>query len=289
MTARPRDDSARSLLVLAAAAFAAFLVVYLVAVQTEFGRTLDEAALAGGRAAPELAQDAADRLLRLVSIGSLAAAIAFLTGLAWLRRRPGLVLIPLAVIGLSLLATELFKLAILPRPDHVGGGSLFDNTYPSGHTTVAISIGLAALLIAPKPLRPAVAFLATGLAATTGIFVVTADWHRPSDPIGSYLLTVSVAALCAATIRARVEEPAVTAEPEKRRSADRLELTALLSGLAIFVGAGVVASLRYGADVDWNRFNLSFLLAAATIAIVAGFAVAGLLRALTSPRTPRSR
>jgi hypothetical protein len=122
------------------------------------------------------------------------------------------------------------------------------------------------------------------LAAAAGVFVVTAEWHRPSDPIGSYLLTLAVTAGWLA-FRKRGPETEPAADPEQARAgAVRLEIGALLAGLALFAGSGLIASLRYGAEVDWNRFNLGFLLAGAAIVIAAGLTVAALLRAL-SPRT----
>jgi hypothetical protein len=274
------------LFALAAAAFVAFLVVYLLAVQTELGQRADEAALTGGRVAPETAQGAADRLLRVVSIGSLAAAVLVLSGLAWLRRRPGLLLVPAVVVGASLIATELFKHVLLTRPPLAPDPHRMGNSYPSGHTTVAASIGMAAVLIAPARARAAVAFAAAILAAAAGAFVVTADWHRPSDPIGSYLLTLAVAAACMALLRAwrpafatRAHElPPTRAGPV---AAARLELAALLAGLAVFVGSGAIAALRYGAEIDWNRFHAAYLLSAALIVAVAGLCVAALLRALS--------
>jgi hypothetical protein len=274
------------LLVLAAIAFGAFVLVYLLAVQTELGQRSDDAALTGTGVVPERAQGAADKLLRVVSVGSLLAATAVLSVLAWLRRRPGLLLIPAAVIGISLLATELFKYVIFTRPDLGLDPYLIDNTYPSGHTTVAVSIGLAGVLVAPSHLRPTVALAAFALAAAAGVFVVTADWHRPSDPIGSYLLTLAVAATCMAYLRGRA--PAAVTGVHRRAgslgsgSALRLELVALLSGAGLFVGSLVIASLRYGAEVDWNRFHAAFLLAAAVIVVFAGLVVAALLRGLGS-------
>ena len=281
-TANPRWASARNLLLLSAAALVAFLVVYLLAVQTELGQRADEAALTGSQQAPERAQDAADKLLKVVSIGSLLAATAFLSALAWLRRRPGLLLIPAAVIGLSLIATEAFKLVIFERPDLVVDPGLVGNSYPSGHTTVAVAIGLAAVLIAPPRLRTPVAFGAASVAALAGVFVVTADWHRPSDPIGSYLLTLSVAAACMAALRLWLPARATRSHglPQARADAARLELTAMFAGAALFVGALILASLRYGAEVDWNRFHAAFLLGSAVTVVTAGVVTAALLRAL---------
>lgn len=281
------------LLLLAAAALAAFVILYLLAVQTGLGQRADEAALTGGRSTPDAARDAADQLLRIVSVGSLTAAITVLSGLAILRRRPGLLLIPLAVVGLSLIATEAMKLVVLQRPDLIIDPKLVDNTYPSGHTTVAISLGLAAVLISPTRLRPLVGFAAAGLAAAAGVFVVTADWHRPSDPIGSFLLTLAVAAACAAALRLRKPsrglnpDTAISAAASARTGAARLEVAALLAGMAVFVAAGVIGSLKYGSEIDWNRLHAAYLFSSAAIVVAAGLTVAALMRAL-SPEPARA-
>src|SRR3954452_4920065 len=174
-------------------ALVAFFGIYGIAVQTEPGQHADEAALAGGHSAPERAQSGANRLLRFISVGSLSAAVIALGALAWLWRRPWLILLPAAVVGISLLASELFKLVILSRPD-VWPSSLDGNTYPSGHTTIAISLGLSAVLIAPERLRAAVAVVAPLFAGLVGILVVIDGWHRQSDSLVSYALCLAVAA-----------------------------------------------------------------------------------------------
>ena len=174
-------------LVAALVALAVFFGIYGLAVQTEVGQHADEAALIGLRSAPERAQSGASRLLRFISVGSLVAAVLALGALAWLWRRPWLIVLPAAIVGLSLLATEAFKLVIFQRPD-LWPSTLNGNSYPSGHTTIATSLGLSAVLIAPTRWRGWVAFAAALFAGGVGILVVTADWHRPSDPLGSYAL-----------------------------------------------------------------------------------------------------
>lgn len=281
----PTDPRARGLALVGVAAFACFLLVYALAVLTEPGQRVDEAALAGGRAVPAAAQDAADRLLRAISITSLLAATAALSALAWLRRRPELLLLPVLVVGASLALTELFKLVLLPRPALTADSILAGNTYPSGHTTVAASIGLAAVLIAPARIRLTVAFSAATVAAAAGVFVVTADWHRPSDPIGSYLITLAVAAACAAYALDHRRSPSVqAAEGPPGGGAHRVEIAAIAAAAGLLAGSILLASLRYGAEVDWNRLHAAYLLAAAAIVVFAGASVSALVRALSGAR-----
>ncbi len=275
----------RRLVGLSLLALVAFLAVYGLAVQTEIGQRADEAALSGGGEVPARAQQAADRMLRIVSIGTLVAAIAALSAAALLRGDPLMLLVPAAIVGLSLIATEAMKLWLLGRPDLVADPALIGNSYPSGHTTVFTSIGLAALVVAPPRLRGAAALLAWAMAAGAGVFVLTAEWHRPSDPIGSYLLTLAVTAAVLAVLDTKGRALIAPAAQDRPRTgptelARRVEWTAAAASVGLFVGAVAFATLRYGPEVDWNRANLAFLLASATIVITAGLTVGALLRAI---------
>ena len=286
----PIDPRVRRLLTVAGVALLSFAILYLLAIRTDLGQRADEAALTGSRDAPTSARDAAGHLLGVVSIGSLLAAVAVLSGLAYLRRRPGLLLVPVAVVGASVIAAEILKHFLLTRPGLVLDPAISGNSFPSGHTTVAVSIGLAAVLISPPRLRFAVGCGAAVLSAIAGVFVVTAEWHRPSDPIGSFLLSLAVASVAMATLT--VWRPALATRvheigPERDGGARRLELAAMLGGVAVFGGSLVLASLRYGPDVDWNRFHAAFLLSAAAIVVAAGVTVATLLRALEVRRPSR--
>ena len=278
-------------LAIALVALVAFFTIYGVAVRTQVGQRADEAALVGGHVAPQRAQSGASRLLRFVSVGSLGAAVIALGALAWLWRRPWLIALPAAVVGLSLLATELFKLVILTRPD-LWPSTLNGNSYPSGHTAIATSLGLSAVLIAPERLRGIVAIAAAIFAGGVGILVVTADWHRPSDPLGSFALCLAISAAVVAALDAW--EPAKTeatradgrAPPSATALARRLEGAAIVGGILLFVAAVLIAALRYGPDVAWNRPHAAFLASIAAILVAAGLTVGGLLRALSPATRP---
>jgi membrane-associated phospholipid phosphatase len=275
-------------LVAALVALAVFFGIYGLAVQTEVGQHADEAALIGGRSAPERAQSGASRLLRFISVGSLVAAVLALGALAWLWRRPWLIVLPAAIVGLSLLATEAFKLVIFQRPD-LWPSTLNGNSYPSGHTTIATSLGLSAVLIAPTRWRGWVAFAAALFAGGVGILVVTADWHRPSDPLGSYALCLAIAAGLVAVLQrwgprelaaGRVEG---RVPPSATVLARRLEVAAMAIGALLFIGAVLLAAVRYGPDVAWNKPHAAFLGAVVAILIAAGITVGAMLRTLPEP------
>jgi hypothetical protein len=63
-----------------------------------------------------------------------------------------------------------------------------------------------------------------------------------------------------------------------------LEAAAIATGALLFVGAVILAALRYGPEVVWNRPHAAFLGAVVAILIAAGITVAAMLRTLPEPR-----
>jgi hypothetical protein len=119
-----------------------------------------------------------------------------------------------------------------------------------------------------------------------GILVVTADWHRPSDPLGSYALTLAVVAAIVSLVFkwGRGEMASTTVEgrapPSATILARRLEAAAIVAGILLFAGAVLLAALRYGPEVAWNRPHAAFLGSIAAILVAAGITVSALLRIL---------
>ena len=90
---------------------------------------------------------------------------------------------------------------------------IFDNSYPSGHTTVGMSVAVAAMLVVPRRLLLPTALGAGLFGSAFGVAVVAAGWHRPSDAVGAFLVVIAVAAACAALSHAFPDR----AETEDRR------------------------------------------------------------------------
>jgi hypothetical protein len=270
----------RQLLLLAFVAALAVLVVYFIVVGTRWGQSLDERALLGRDVISDLRAAQADRFLRIVSGGTLAIATGLVAGVAFLRGRPRMALIAAASIGIAGLCTEVLKVVLLERPDLVAtslnGGQ---NSYPSGHTTVGMSVCIAAMLVVPARLRVPTAIAAGGIGAAFGIAVVAAGWHRPSDAIGAYLVCLSVGALAAVAIRFWPDP----AEEAPRREAFRgraglgaTELGLVALGLALVAVFGIAALSARG--VPLFDAGTGFLAASASL-VVASFACAGMLAA----------
>ncbi len=287
---RSAEGHARRLFVLAAAAIALFVLLWIFAVHTETGQRADNSAIRGGiRAVEQVPTPVVRRarlLLSIVSVGSLVLAISALTAVALLRRRPRLMIVPALVVGASVGVTEIVKHTIFTRPELLSDDLVAENTYPSGHTTIAISLGLACILIAPARLRLAAAIGATVLAGGMGVMVLVGAWHRPSDPLGSYALTVAIASAVAGVMIRRAPEIAALDETPRPVSATglrQIELAGLLVAAMIFFGSILIASLRFGAAVDWQLADAAFLVSCAAIVIAAAASVTGFVRVLSLP------
>jgi hypothetical protein len=256
------------------------VVVYFIAVGTRWGQSLDERALLGRDVISDLRSAQADRFLRIVSGGTLGIATALVAGVAFLRGRPRMALIAAASIGFAALCTEGLKLILLERPDLVAtslnGG---ENSYPSGHTTVGMSVCIAALLVVPARLRIPTALAAGGIGAAFGVAVIAAGWHRPSDAIGAYLVCLAVGAVAAVVIRlwpdrSQAEERQELARRREGMGAAELGLLAL--GLSLVAVFGIAALSARG--VPLFSAGTGFLAASGSL-VVASFVCAGLLAA----------
>lgn len=235
-----------------------------------WGQRLDEHAFAGHDfLASRSAQ--ADAFLQVVSVGTLLLATLLIAGLAFARRRPRLAILAATSIVLSLICTELLKLVILDRPPLIAETLIVENSYPSGHTTVGMSVAVAAMLVAPRRALIGVAIGAGLVGASFGVAVVAAGWHRPSDAIGAFLVVLSVAAACAAVAQ-RYPDRADLARDALLERVPEIRLGPVQLGAAALVlcGLGLTALAALSLEgIPWTSTSAGFLLSA--LAIV-GFA-----------------
>lgn len=190
-----------SVAALAAAGVLGLAATAYAALRTSQGLRLDRAAY-DAVTSPPLVLDRLYEGLDLVSVGSVAASLLVCVALAVLRRRLDLALGALVVIGGADLSTQLLKNHLFTRVDLVHGR----NSLPSGHTTVALSIALAAVIVAPPAWRWTVAIGVSATASLVGVALVLGRWHHPADVIAATFVCVLWAAagmLVAALVRPR--------------------------------------------------------------------------------------
>jgi membrane-associated phospholipid phosphatase len=255
----------RRLQALAVVAATMVAVVYILAERTTWGQRLDSTALQGRRAIGPRAVHAAARLLTTIDIASLALIGGAIVIVAVVRGYPRLAVAAGLIIAGSVLTAEVLKRAVLTRPElGISDALRTKATYPSGHTTVAMSLGIAAMLVAPRRWRVTVGLLGATYASAIGIAVVATANHRPSDPIGAaFVVTAWTAAMASLLI-----------VPDRRRQRDPSTIRApsliVLGGLALiviaFVGlAATIIAIRRN-RLDTIELGGAFLTAAIAIA-----------------------
>ncbi len=259
------------------------LLVYVLVVRTHWGQELDERTLLGGDVLSRLRASQADRFLRIVGVGTLTLAMALVAAVAFLRGRPHLALIAAASVAAAVLTTEVLKLIVLERPDIVPSGlNSGGNSFPSGHTTVGMSVCLAALLVVPARLRIATALGAGAIGAAFGVAVVAAGWHRPSDAVGAYFVCLAVGALAAIAIRRWPDRDPTARGGERipgplQIGATELALLALAAALAAVFGLAALSAR----GIPLFSAGTAFLIASAAL-VALSFLCALLLAAAMS-------
>lgn len=229
-------------LVLAVASLATLVATVRILLGTVQGQTLDENAMESVYAR----RDTLEHLLSAlgyVSIGTMAVGMTVLVGLAVVRGRFDAAIAAAGVLAVANLATQALKRYVIDRPDY--GVGWHENSLPSGHTTAAMSMVVAALLVTPAALRFLVTFLGTAAVFLTGVSTVVAGWHRPSDIVAALAICVlcgSVAAFALALRR--------TARPSGSFGA-----TLLLALLATVAGGVVLLAIGVRPDGGWTGFG----------------------------------
>ncbi|SCG68646.1 phosphatase PAP2 family protein [Micromonospora humi] len=227
------------LVVLALAQTAAFLVLWRLAVHTRLGQWLDTVALTGNQIGQDRVDGPVDTILNAMSAVSLLAATAVIGFIALIRGRKALAVTATLLIAGANVSTQALKY-FLARPDfgidpeRAAAG----NSLPSGHTTVAASVAVALILVLPRQLRVAGAFIGAGYAAAAGVATLSAGWHRPSDAVAAYLLVGAWAAVAGLVLLVFQRERAVVEPGDAHRLAAAVlgvggALALLVSALAL--------------------------------------------------------
>jgi membrane-associated phospholipid phosphatase len=181
--------------------------------------------------------------------------------LALARRRGWRALAVACLLAVTGATTQVLKHALAqPRLEQWLPEQVATNSWPSGHSTAAMTLALCAILVAPPALRASAAMLGGAFAVGVGYAVLVLGWHYPSDVLGGFLVAGLWTSLAVAVLH-RVEAP----EPARR------PVWEPLAGLA--VGAGAVAAVVLGVRADsvalYTSERPTFAVGALTIALLA--------------------
>lgn len=253
MTSTP---TARLLPVLALLCALGFVATFLVALHTGRGFHDDDALfrhVSGNAALPVRAAGAARALLLAIHGAFVAVTTILIVALAMVQKQIGRAVAAVAIVVCSVGSVEALKHG-LPRLDSaipVGRAP----TFPSGHASIAVSLGLALVLAAPPVLRPAAALVGAAYAGGVGLSLILLGWHFPSDVVGAFFICGFWAAAIAAALRDTEARPAVSG------AGVLVAVAAVAFGLIV---AAVLAS-RHPAAVGSLRSARSVVATAAAI------------------------
>jgi membrane-associated phospholipid phosphatase len=151
----------------------------------------------------------ANDLLHLLDPGRYTLWALALVALALLGRRPRLALAIAVVLALAPLSAEILKPLLAHPHAYAGLKDITAASWPSGHSTAAMTLALCAVLVAPIPLRPLLAALGTCFVFGVGLSLLILAWHMPSDVVGGWLLAGLWVSLAVAAVRAAERRAAV--------------------------------------------------------------------------------
>ncbi|MGN6413812.1 phosphatase PAP2 family protein [Flexivirga sp.] len=163
-------------------------------------------------------------VLGLVTDVSVALCLAVCVVVAMLQRRWAVAISAGVLIGGANITTQVLKYQVLQSVSP-------PNTLPSGHTTVGLSLALAAVIVASYRWRPLVTAGAALVATFVGAGTVSAHWHRPGDVLAAGMVCLGWAAVALAIVGGLQRRVPVGRRPVRLAAASVLGV--LLAGLAV--------------------------------------------------------
>lgn len=244
-----------------------FIAVYVLSARTHTGQAVENAALNGAEQVGPRAFLAASTALSTITYSSLVLATVLVGAIGLLRRQVHLAVAAMAVILGSQAITQILKYVVLQRPELLDNGEYLENTLPSGHTTAAMSVLFAMLIVMPYRFRGVAMFFALSWAVGIGAYTVIAHWHRLSDTLAADAVALFVA--CAAShFLARTHRIRAVVSPAAARFTLRTVFVTVVATVgAASLALGMVSLLpppqRIDEATEWQLFLSSQWLAAA--------------------------
>ena len=233
-----------------------------------------------------------NHIAHLANPGPYALAGLLLALVALARGRWRIALLIPVVFVLTGTTTEALKhLLAAPRLDEwLGSSQIAASSWPSGHSTAAMTMALCAVLAAPPRLRPTVAALGGAFALAVAYAILTLGWHFPSDVFGGYLVAATYVLIGVAVVAAADQRwPTRRAAEAVTRPIDlvpALAVAVLAAGLAI--GLAITRPHRI---VGYAQVHTTFVVGALGIAVLAAalatMMALGFLRSTTSSSATR--
>jgi membrane-associated phospholipid phosphatase len=247
-----------------------FSVLYLFFVRTHEGQLIDQLSYDGADYGWRTVTPDTRRLLDALPVISGVAGLILTVVIALTRRSPVTMVIALGAAGAAAATTQILKYGILSRP-FLGVEGYADNSFPSGHTTVAAASALAVFLVCPPRARPAVAAWGTAFTVLAGVSTLANQWHRPSDVIAA-LLVVAFWGCIAGVVLAAVRPPGSISATAPRTSPGRRRWWLVVPFLLV-TGIAFIFTFMGTRDGSSSSTLIAYVGGAAAI-IASGFVLA---------------
>ena len=154
---------------------------------TSYGQVIDTILMEGTMRSARQYEEFSTLITGLVSVPVLGGIGVLVAIVAAARRRPTLAGRALgAVVGANV-TTQILKDYVLTRPS-LGVTTGVVNSLPSGHATVAVTLSLALIVVAPQWFRGPSAWIGWVWTSLMSVSVMMEGWHRPSDAITAALI-----------------------------------------------------------------------------------------------------
>lgn len=210
-----------------------------------------------------------------------------LASVALVRQRPRVALAVVTVLALAPLTSEILKPLLAHSHASFGSSTVGGASWPSGHSTAAMSLALCAVLVSPRAARPAVATVGTLFAIAVGFSLLLLAWHMPSDVFGGYLIAALWSALAIAGLCFLEEHvPSRSLDSPSAHApvaAEAMNLERLLGGVllcGVLLASAFAVILRAHGPGVFAVDHLSLVIAATGIAALAALIAATLTLAL---------
>jgi membrane-associated phospholipid phosphatase len=252
----------------AAVLVAAFVGTYLFFVRTYVGQIVDERAFIGAADQHTLIVRLSGAFLGNVAYLAIGGGALLTLLIGGISRRPKHIVVAFAVTAVALGLAELSKYVFLSRPK-TGATDAFNNSFPSGHATVAAAAAFAVFLVSTPRWRPLAAVIGGAFAVLTGILAVISQWHRPSDVVAAFMLVGACGSLGGALLVGwRV--------PLAQRPAASLRALWWISGASALVSLIAFVFIYVSVQDHGSHLEIAYVGGStAILAVGSGFAAAG--------------
>ncbi len=204
---------------------------------------------------------------------------------ALVRGRPRVAITLGAIMLAANETTQLLKPLLAGPRDPVSWSPIPNASWPSGHATAAMSLGLCLVIAVPARRRASVAALMTAFALAVCYSFLELGWHYPSDVLGGFLVATVWTLLGVAGLSLyEARRPALAARAQTAERPALSVVEALIPAAVLVLAAAVLVALivlaRPHEVLDYARLHETFVIGAAVIAALGLTLASGLMLVL---------